>query len=67
MFARACGACHGAGGSSGIDLSTFEAWESHRAPLRLRVVEARDMPPRDQPLSEGDRAIVDAFTEGALE
>lgn len=62
VLGRACAACHGASHSSGIDLSTFDAWEKRLALLRRRVIESRDMPPRGHALDEADREIIDAWT-----
>ena len=62
VLGRACAACHGASRSSGIDLSTFDAWERRLPLLRRRVIESRDMPPRGHALDEADREAIDAWT-----
>lgn len=61
VFARACSACHLPGGSAGVDLSTFERWEAARDTLRRRVVQTRSMPPQGHPLSDADRAAIEAW------
>lgn len=62
IFARACASCHGPTSSSGIDLSTSEAWQSRLPALRRRVILERDMPPRGRPFSEPDRRAVEQWT-----
>lgn len=62
VFERACASCHGAFPSSGIDLSSFEAWERRRAAIRRRVIEIGDMPPPGHLLEEADRKVIDEKT-----
>ena len=62
VFARACSACHQPGGSSGVDLSTFDRWRSARDKVRRRVIETRSMPPQGHPINDSDRAAIDAWT-----
>jgi mono/diheme cytochrome c family protein len=65
VLARSCMSCHGPVPSSGIDLSTFDAWESQRATIRSRVVDLRDMPPRGRSLEEEERRAIEAWTAPA--
>lgn len=58
VFQRACSACHLPGGSSGLDLSTREAWVASRAPIRERVLVERSMPPAGHALAEPDREAI---------
>jgi mono/diheme cytochrome c family protein len=44
VYARHCSTCHGPGGSSGIDLSSYAAWRRRRDVIHLRVLVKRDMP-----------------------
>jgi mono/diheme cytochrome c family protein len=62
IFARVCAACHAAGGVSGIDLSSAEAWEIERAEIRERVVETRTMPPQGHDLAAADLAVIDGWS-----
>lgn len=55
VFQRSCGDCHDAGGSAGLDLSTREAWTSHRAAIQRRVLDERSMPPTGHVLADADR------------
>src|SRR5205823_5394117 len=52
IFARRCASCHLPGGSSGVDLSTFDAWIGKRALVRKRVVDTRTMPPKGNPIDD---------------
>lgn len=61
IFARACAACHLPNGVSGTDLSTAEGWQSERAEIADRVLRSRTMPPEGHPLSDEDRAAIDAW------
>jgi hypothetical protein len=45
IVARACRSCHAKGGTSGIQLDSFESWATHLEPLQRRVVERKTMPP----------------------
>ncbi len=62
-FSRACAGCHLPGGAAGIDLSTPAAWEAKRALIHERVVDTKSMPPKGSPISDADRAAIDAFTK----
>jgi mono/diheme cytochrome c family protein len=61
IFARSCAACHGPDGPSGIDLSTLQAWQSHRDAIRARVIVDRSMPPDRHVLSDPDRETIRAW------
>jgi hypothetical protein len=63
VFARSCASCHLPNGPSGVDLSTAEAWHSHRAMIKERVMTSRTMPPSGRPLADEDREAIRAFTE----
>ncbi len=65
IFARACASCHTANGISGTDLSTSTAWQTERARIRERVVVTKTMPPQGHPISDADRAAIQAWTERA--
>jgi mono/diheme cytochrome c family protein len=65
IFARACASCHQADGVSGTDLSSAEAWHSERTTIHDRIVVTHTMPPPGHPLSDDDRAAIQAWTEGA--
>ena len=65
VFQRACSACHLPGGSSGLDLSTREAWASNRAPIRERVIVDRSMPPAGHALADPDREAIGRWLEPA--
>ncbi len=58
VFARSCVKCHAPGGSSGVDLSTPEAWRTKHDLIRQRVLVDRDMPPKEVVLSDADRATL---------
>lgn len=58
VFQRSCGDCHDPGGSAGLDLSTREAWTSHRAAIQRRVVDERTMPPTRHVLADADREAI---------
>ena len=64
LFVRACIPCHLRDGESGLDLTTFAAWKSHRADLRRCVVVDKIMPPSGHPFSAADREIVRAWIDG---
>lgn len=64
VFARACEGCHRAGGSAGIDLSTYAAWTARRAVIRERVVVQRNMPPTG-PLDDAATAAISAWTSSS--
>jgi mono/diheme cytochrome c family protein len=61
VFARACAGCHLAGGTAGIDLSTSAAWAKHKADVKERVLDTRDMPPKGHPLADVDMAAIRAW------
>jgi hypothetical protein len=65
IFARACASCHTVNGVSGTDLSTISAWQDKRAAIRNRVVVTKTMPPQGHPISDADRAAIQAWTESA--
>ncbi|MBA3538030.1 MAG: cytochrome c [Deltaproteobacteria bacterium] len=60
VFERACAGCHRAGGSADFDLSTAAAWSVSRASVK-RVVGNRTMPPPGSPISDADRAALEAW------
>jgi mono/diheme cytochrome c family protein len=62
IFARACASCHMPNGVSGTDLSTPAAWQSERPRIRERVVVTKTMPPQGHPISDADRAAIQAWT-----
>lgn len=64
VYTRSCAQCHRPGGSAGIDLSTYDAWNARRALIRHRVIDVRDMPQPGSPLSDADRAAIDAWAAG---
>lgn len=57
VFARVCSSCHGRGGSSGIDLSSYASWAGRVAQIDDRVVKKKNMP-TNQTLSGTDYQIV---------
>lgn len=61
VFARLCAECHLAGGRSGVDLSTENAWIAERKELRERVIDKRSMPPLGYPLADADRALIQSW------
>ena len=63
IFFRACASCHVAGGSAGVDLSTFTAWEQRRATVQRKVLDERTMPPSGHALSDADRAAIAAWVK----
>jgi len=63
IYARVCNACHAPGGTSGVDLSTYEGWMAKRAALRERVVDKKTMPPATKTFSEADRDIIKAWLD----
>lgn len=65
VFQRSCSACHLPGGSSGLDLSTREAWALRRAPIRQRVIVDRSMPPAGHALADPDREAIERWLEPA--
>ncbi len=68
IFDHNCAACHLPGGTSGIDLSTFDTWNSMRANLMRRVIVERSMPPvNSKALSDPDRTTIRAWLTGQLE
>lgn len=58
LFARACTPCHLRDGESGLDLSTFAAWQSRGADLNRCVVVDKTMPPPGHPFSDAERERV---------
>jgi hypothetical protein len=64
VFTRVCSRCHLPGGSADVDLSTAAAWQEHRADIRRRVLERRDMPPRGTPFGAPDRDAVARWVGG---
>jgi mono/diheme cytochrome c family protein len=58
VFQRACAGCHLPDGDGGLDLSTADAWDDHRAVIRRQVLVKQAMPPAGSPLSAGDRAAL---------
>jgi hypothetical protein len=65
VFARACASCHLPNGPSGVDLSTAEAWHSHRSLIRDRVVVSHTMPPQGRSLDAADREAIRVWAEAA--
>lgn len=63
IYARICKSCHAPGASSGIDLSTYAAWDQRRAAIRDRVVVKRNMPV-GAPLEGADLDAVDKWSAG---
>jgi hypothetical protein len=63
IFARACASCHAPNGISGTDLSTPLAWQNKRPMIHDRVVVKKTMPPQGHPISDADRAAIQAWTE----
>jgi mono/diheme cytochrome c family protein len=61
VFARSCSSCHAPDGVAGVDLSTAAAWDGERAAIRDRVVVSKTMPPEGHPLSDADRAAIEAW------
>ena len=61
VFARACAACHLPGGVAGVDLSTSAAWTKHKADVKERVLDTRDMPPKGHGLADADLAVIRAW------
>jgi mono/diheme cytochrome c family protein len=57
-FQRVCAACHVPGGSAGIDLSSYAAWDARRDVIRQRVVVDGSMPPPPATLSQEERASI---------
>jgi len=64
VFERVCKKCHAAGGSSGIDLGTFAAWDARRATVHKRLIDDKTMPPPGTPISDADRDAVRRWLEG---
>ena len=64
VFARACSSCHVRGGSSGVDLSTGDRWQAEKTDIHDRIITKRDMPPQGHALSDADREVIRAYTEG---
>ncbi len=58
VFGRVCSRCHASDSTSGVDLSTPDAWRKKRDLIRQRVLVDRDMPPREQPIADLDRESV---------
>jgi mono/diheme cytochrome c family protein len=58
VVARSCGNCHRPGGRGGFDLRAESAWRSHLSAIRERVLDDRDMPPANAPITEDDRAAL---------
>jgi uncharacterized membrane protein len=51
-------------GVAGVDLSTASAWQSEKDKIHERVVVKRSMPPSGSTLSDADREVIRAWTEG---
>jgi hypothetical protein len=66
IFTNSCAQCHRPGGSAGVDLSTYDAWNAHRAIIHQRVGVNRDMPPPGNPLSDADRATIDMWVTSGM-
>lgn len=62
VYARVCSQCHGPGGSSGIDLSTYTSWAARRQDIYSRVFVAKTMP-QNQTLTADDAAALSAWTQ----
>lgn len=65
VFARTCGQCHAPGGTSGIDLSTYDSWQKRRALIAKRVDVDKTMPPAGTAITDADRATVQAWSSAA--
>lgn len=64
VYARVCSQCHGPGGSSGIDLSTYASWAQRRQDIYDRVLVQKTMP-QNQTLTADDGAAIGAWTKAA--
>lgn len=62
VYARVCSQCHGPGGSSGIDLSTYGSWAARRQDIYGRVFVQKTMP-QNQALTADDSAALQAWTQ----
>jgi hypothetical protein len=62
VYARVCSSCHAPGGSAGIDLSTYGAWQDRRDKVYQMVVVTKTMPP-DRALSDADRTTIEAWSK----
>lgn len=58
IFAHSCTPCHAPGGSSGIDLSTYDAWVAKRPDISKQVVDMKTMPPSGVTLEDADRTAI---------
>jgi mono/diheme cytochrome c family protein len=63
VFARNCSSCHLPSGSSGVNLSSFDHWQTEKKDIHERVVVKKDMPPQGHVLSDADREAIRAYTE----
>jgi hypothetical protein len=61
IFNKSCSACHGPGGSAGLDLSTQSRWDSNREKIQKRVVIEKTMPPKGHDLTDAERASIARF------
>lgn len=57
IFTRVCSECHLPGGAAALDLSTIDAWVTHRTQIAEQI-STYAMPPRTSQLSEADRATL---------
>ncbi len=62
VYARVCSQCHGPGGTSGIDLSTYGSWAARRQDIYSRVFVQKTMP-QNQALTADDGAAIKAWTQ----
>ena len=65
IFAHRCTPCHAPGGSSGFDLSTYDAWVAKRSVIHERVTVKKTMPPSGVTLEDADRAAIEAWVSAA--
>ncbi len=66
IFTRLCATCHLPGGSSGIDMSTYQTWASKRDRIIIRVLDGKPtpMPPAGAgSLTAEERAALQLWTD----
>ncbi len=66
VFGRVCSKCHASDGTSGVDLSTSDAWRKKRDLIRQRVLVDRDMPPKEQPIADLDRDSIKRWLDSPV-
>lgn len=62
VYARVCSQCHAPGGSSNIDLSTYDSWAQRRQVIYQRVNVAKNMP-QGQTISDEDAQAIATWTQ----